>query len=88
MLLIEEDNCKDRPRVVYCYCSLLLIEEDNCKDSPCDHGSCADGDGDYTCNCDEGWSGKNCDTGNGSKKFCGLVNVCVNFEYILPMQKD
>ena len=42
---------------------LLSTEPDNCIDNPCVHGTCKDGDEDYTCICETKWGGKNCDTG-------------------------
>jgi len=36
--------------------------ENPCDSNPCEHGQCNDnGDGSYTCSCDPGWAGTNCD---------------------------
>ena len=34
---------------------------DECAESPCVHGSCIDGVAEYTCQCDAGFEGINCD---------------------------
>ena len=39
------------------------IDIDECAPSPCVHGNCADGINDYTCTCNPGWEGKDCDIG-------------------------
>jgi len=36
-------------------------EIDDCASNPCQHGQCQDKLNNYTCTCDEGWTGKNCD---------------------------
>ena len=50
--------------VVYpCFC-YVLIDIDDCADVTCTgHGTCTDLVNDYTCNCDSGYTGKNCETG-------------------------
>eukprot|EP00058_Branchiostoma_floridae_P007293 XP_002592781.1 hypothetical protein BRAFLDRAFT_65361 [Branchiostoma floridae] len=37
-------------------------EIDDCVSSPCVHGTCYDAIGTYTCFCESGWGGTNCDT--------------------------
>ncbi|XP_078612396.1 uncharacterized protein LOC144882466 [Branchiostoma floridae x Branchiostoma japonicum] len=37
-------------------------EPDECATSPCSHGTCYDAIGSYTCTCQNGWEGTNCDT--------------------------
>ena len=36
---------------------------DDCAVNPCSHGTCQDELNDFTCNCDSGWEGKQCDKG-------------------------
>jgi len=35
--------------------------QDDCRDNPCQNGQCVDLENDYSCNCNPGFSGKNCD---------------------------
>ncbi|XP_078582473.1 uncharacterized protein LOC144865519 isoform X2 [Branchiostoma floridae x Branchiostoma japonicum] len=39
----------------------LCADLDDCSSSPCAHGTCTDGVGSYTCSCENGWGGTNCD---------------------------
>ncbi|XP_048200066.1 LOW QUALITY PROTEIN: coagulation factor X [Perognathus longimembris pacificus] len=46
---------------------------DQCESSPCQNrGSCRDGLGEYTCTCEEGYEGKNCEF--FTRKLCSLDN--------------
>ncbi|KAI8512903.1 calcium ion binding [Branchiostoma belcheri] len=36
-------------------------DTDYCLSSPCAHGTCTDGVASYTCSCENGWAGNNCD---------------------------
>ncbi|KAK3087453.1 hypothetical protein FSP39_006069 [Pinctada imbricata] len=51
-----------------------------CSTNPCMFGNCMEADGgSYTCNCDSGWQGRNCDTPDGSLTLtCGFEpgSVC------------
>ena len=49
-------NCK------LLYCSGVDIDE--CASSPCLHGTCVDRINGYTCNCEPGYTGVNCQTGH------------------------
>ena len=55
---------------IYCvlYCkdtckSVFLADIDECSTTPCVNGQCENGANQYTCTCDAGWTGTNCDTG-------------------------
>ena len=37
------------------------INIDECGDDPCLHGECLDGIANYTCNCEPGYDGTNCE---------------------------
>ncbi|XP_078661784.1 uncharacterized protein LOC144905847 [Branchiostoma floridae x Branchiostoma belcheri] len=39
----------------------LCADIDDCLPSPCAHGTCTDGVASYTCSCENGWTGNNCD---------------------------
>ncbi|XP_027943169.1 coagulation factor X isoform X2 [Eumetopias jubatus] len=46
---------------------------DQCESSPCQNeGQCADGLGEYTCTCSEGYEGKNCEL--STRKLCSVDN--------------
>ncbi|CAH1256482.1 NOTCH1 [Branchiostoma lanceolatum] len=39
----------------------LCADIDDCASSPCVHGTCTDGMASYTCSCENGWEGADCD---------------------------
>ncbi|XP_078612837.1 uncharacterized protein LOC144882728 [Branchiostoma floridae x Branchiostoma japonicum] len=39
----------------------VCADIDDCASSPCVHGICTDGVGSYTCSCENGWTGQDCD---------------------------
>ncbi|XP_078575131.1 uncharacterized protein LOC144861237 [Branchiostoma floridae x Branchiostoma japonicum] len=39
----------------------LCADNDDCVSSPCAHGTCTDGEGSYTCSCENGWGGTDCE---------------------------
>lgn len=40
----------------------MFVDIDECQSTPCIHGSCSDGVNTYTCTCDPGYTGANCET--------------------------
>ena len=50
--------------MVFFYPSLIIADIDDCTDQPCQNGAtCIDAVNDYTCNCVDGYTGKNCNIG-------------------------
>ena len=47
-----------------------FVDIDYCYDSPCVNGECVDLQDGYQCNCEEGWTGQNCQDSNSS-----LINI-------------
>ena len=43
--------------------SLSPLDIDDCDPDPCVYGNCADGVDSHTCDCDSGFTGVNCETG-------------------------
>ena len=41
----------------------LITDIDECDSDPCEHGSCTDQVDGYSCSCDAGYAGSNCDIG-------------------------
>ena len=42
---------------------LCVTDINECADNPCKHGNCTDGINSYTCECDDGYEGDDCDIG-------------------------
>lgn len=50
--------------IIYC---VFLTDLNECSPNPCRNGGiCLDGDGDFTCECPSGWTGKQ---SNASKQY-------------------
>ena len=43
---------------------MYLIDFNECLSNPCVNGECVDLQDGYQCNCEEGWTGQNCDGKN------------------------
>jgi LCCL domain/EGF-like domain len=56
----EASTIARRPSLTVCWDG--PIDVDHCAGAPCQNGgACIDGDTDYTCECEGGWTGANCD---------------------------
>ena len=43
---------------------IIFVDVDECQGQSCSlHGTCVDGVNSYTCNCDPGYTGADCETG-------------------------
>ena len=59
---------------LYCF---YLVEINECSSLPCQNGGvCIDGVVGYTCNCFDGYTGLNCETGT-NKNNNNNVNICI-----------
>ncbi len=54
----ESQNASLRPALEVCY----TTPDDHCTPDPCVNGTCQNGPSSYTCQCDAGWTGTNCET--------------------------
>ena len=51
-------------KIVLCNIDIYITDIDDCKPSPCENGgTCTDGVNSYTCECVDGYTGVNCETG-------------------------
>ena len=50
--------CNDKHIIIY-----FLADINECSSNPCVNGPCVNGANQYTCTCDGGWTGTNCDEG-------------------------
>jgi hypothetical protein len=54
----ENNNAALRPALEVCY---TTPDDNHCDPNPCVHGACSNQQNGYSCACDVGWSGANCD---------------------------
>jgi hypothetical protein len=54
----ESNNPALRPALEVCY---TTPDDNHCDPNPCVHGACSNQQNGYSCACDAGWSGANCD---------------------------
>src|SRR6218665_431508 len=67
LLMVAQHN------IIICeFCSISDIPE--CESNPCVHGVCHDGLDKYTCECEPGYTGINCETGQHSYS---IVLYCI-----------
>ena len=53
----EGNHSSKRPALEVCY----TVPVDHCASDPCDHGTCSNNASGYTCQCDPGYDGTDCD---------------------------
>ena len=41
--------------------SIFVLDINECDSNPCVNGECQDGNNRYSCQCNDGWTGDNCD---------------------------
>ena len=56
--------------------SANIKDVNECEPEPCEHGSCTDGVNSHTCECDPGYSGRNCN--ESTKKFHSSLFLVYN----------
>lgn len=63
---------------------LFFKDLDECLSSPCQHGAvCENTKGSYSCSCNDGWAGKDCNEGTIYNYI--LYNLVYNFIFLLSM---
>jgi uncharacterized repeat protein (TIGR01451 family) len=73
----REGNASQQPKLVVCYSE----PTDHCASNPCqNNGTCANGDDAYTCSCQPGYEGSNCETliDNCAGSPCQNGGTCAN----------
>jgi hypothetical protein len=60
-LCITMQNVVDRINFNETLFPMYYVDEENCLADVCQHGTCTDGVDTFTCVCDAGWDGENCD---------------------------
>ncbi|XP_066275063.1 lactadherin-like [Branchiostoma lanceolatum] len=61
--LVNPQSFVGAPRLRIELLGVDALDVDDCASYPCVHGTCADGYLSYTCSCENGWEGTNCDQG-------------------------
>ena len=62
------------PHLVYIF--LMLADIDDCASNPCENnGTCIDLVSNYTCNCTQGYTGKNCNIGKDRLSKLSTLNL-------------
>ena len=61
-------KCLSEAEIIELIEAKLIEAQDDCRDNPCQNGQCVDLENDYSCDCNPGYIGKNCD------KTCPLDN--------------
>lgn len=76
--------------LIYCNGLMLCLDDNECKglpkDSPCwPNGRCVNQDGGYYCECNEGWTGRKCQSGETwhyiyiVKKYCPIFSKTIRY---------
>ena len=53
--------------------SIFHLDSNDCEPNPCEHGSCNVEVNGYTCDCDVGWEGTNCD--RGKMRYVDMISL-------------
>ena len=71
---LKENNFANFPSKIFLNFSLITADIDDCVGQPCENGgTCIDAVNDYTCNCVDGYAGKNCSI--GKNRVCLFQNL-------------
>ena len=77
---------------IFFYPSLIFADIDDCVDQPCQNGAtCIDAVNDYTCNCVNGYTGKNCSIGKDGVSVVrneGVISVKYSSFLLLYLQTE
>ncbi len=61
---------------------ILFLDIDECESDPCINGQCVNGENRYTCVCDPGWTGINCDVGKYVIKLANRL-IILNITFVV-----